>query len=90
VVKRRAGRQTVGKGPPFREDFSTEAAKQPLLEVVTRKCLVKTLQDGKDLACVGMICKLWKSVLQLFIVNSCKWPINAIIQDPVCSDTNTT
>jgi hypothetical protein len=55
-------------GPPFRQDFGKEAAKQSLLEAVTRKCLVKTLQDGKDLASVGVICKSWKSAITRIIV----------------------
>jgi hypothetical protein len=40
----------VGREPSFREDFSTEAREQPLLEAVTRHLIVKTPQVEKDLA----------------------------------------
>jgi hypothetical protein len=50
---------------PFREDWSTEADVQPLLEAVTRKRLVKTLQAGKNLTCVTMTGKMWKSAMAL-------------------------
>jgi hypothetical protein len=33
------------------------ARKQPLLEAVTKRLLVKTLRDGKDLACALVIVK---------------------------------
>jgi hypothetical protein len=48
---------------------------------------VKALQTGKDLACVVVISKVWKStrVLKLFVVTTCKWSINPIIQNPVYS-----
>jgi hypothetical protein len=39
----------AGREPPFRENLSTEAVEQPLLKVVTRKRLAKTLRAGKDL-----------------------------------------
>jgi hypothetical protein len=52
-------------GPSFREDLSPEAEEQPLLEAVTRKRLVKTLQTGKDLACAVVICKVCKSDIVL-------------------------
>jgi hypothetical protein len=51
----------VGREPPFRKGLSTEAEEQPLLEAVTRKHLVKTLQAGKDLTCAAV----WKSVMAL-------------------------
>jgi hypothetical protein len=47
---------TVGSEPPFRDDLSREAEEKPLLEVVTRKRVVKTLQAGKNLACALVIC----------------------------------
>jgi hypothetical protein len=37
-----------------------EAEESPLLEAVTREWLVKTQQDGKDLACAVVICKVWR------------------------------
>jgi hypothetical protein len=46
----------AGGQPPFREDLSTRDEKQPLLEAVTRKRLVKTQHAGKDLACAVEIC----------------------------------
>jgi hypothetical protein len=48
---------------------------------------VKTLQAGKDLAHAVVICKIWKAaiVLQLFVVTTCKWSINLVIQNPGCS-----
>jgi hypothetical protein len=45
----------VGREPPFRENVIDEAQKSPLLEAVTRKCLVKTLRAGKDIACALVI-----------------------------------
>jgi hypothetical protein len=41
----------VEREPPFREDLSPEAEKQPMSEAVTRQLLVKTLRARKDLAC---------------------------------------
>jgi hypothetical protein len=55
----------VGRDSPFREELSTEAEEEPLLEAVNRKCLVKTLQAGKDIACAGVIGKVWKSMMAL-------------------------
>jgi hypothetical protein len=54
------GRKAVEMEPPFRKDLSAEAEEQPLLEAVTRKRLVQTLQAGKDLACALVNCKLWE------------------------------
>jgi hypothetical protein len=53
--------QAVGTEPPYREDLSTEVEEKPLLEVVTRKRLAKTLQAVKDLTCAIVICEVWKS-----------------------------
>jgi hypothetical protein len=36
---------SVGREPPFREDFSEKAEEQPLLGAVTRKLLVETVTD---------------------------------------------
>jgi hypothetical protein len=41
------------------------AEKSPLLEAVTGKRIVKTLQAGKDLACVLVICKVWRLAMAL-------------------------
>jgi hypothetical protein len=46
---------SVGRELPFREDLSAEVEESPLLEVVTRKHLVKTQQTGKDLACAVVL-----------------------------------
>jgi hypothetical protein len=46
------------KGVAVREDFSTEAEEQPLLEAVTRKYLENTLQAGKDLTCALENCSV--------------------------------
>jgi hypothetical protein len=51
--------------PPFREDFSAEAEKSPLLEAVTRERLVKAKQAGKDLAGAVVICELWRLAMVL-------------------------
>jgi hypothetical protein len=47
-----------GREPPYSEDLSTEAEKYPWLEAVIKKRLLKTLQAGKDLACVVVFCKV--------------------------------
>jgi hypothetical protein len=39
---------------PDSNNVSTEAEESPLLRVVTKQCLVKTLQDGEDLACSNL------------------------------------
>jgi hypothetical protein len=77
---------SVGREPPFREDFRTDAEEQPLLEAITRNCLVKTLQAGKDSAYAAVICKVWKLmiVLELFVVTTFK-SINQIIWNPIYS-----
>jgi hypothetical protein len=54
-----------GRKPPFIKDLNMEAQEYQLLEAVTRKRLVKTLQAGKDLACARVIFKVWKSVMVL-------------------------
>jgi hypothetical protein len=51
--------------PPFIEDLSTEAEEWPLSEAVTGKRLLKIPQNGKGLACAGVICKVWTSVIVL-------------------------
>jgi hypothetical protein len=45
--------------------MNAEAEESPLLEAVTRQRLVKTKKDGKDLACAGVIDKVWKLVVAL-------------------------
>jgi hypothetical protein len=52
------GRQAVERKLPFGEDLNTEAEEYPLLEVVTRKLLIKSLRAGKNV--VGFF-KVWKS-----------------------------
>jgi hypothetical protein len=42
-----------------------EREEEPLLKAVTRKRLVKILQAAKDLACDGVIGKVWKSAMAL-------------------------
>jgi hypothetical protein len=42
-----------------------EAEEFPLLEAVTEKQLVKTLQAEKDLVCSLVIRKVWRSVIAL-------------------------
>jgi hypothetical protein len=42
-----------------------KAEEYQLLEAITRKRLVKTLQAGKDLACAVVIFKVWKSATVL-------------------------
>jgi hypothetical protein len=44
---------------------SAEAEESPLLEAVTRKRLVKTLQSGEDLVFAAVICKKWRSEMAL-------------------------
>jgi hypothetical protein len=44
---------------PVGNGVRAEAEESPLLEAVTRKRLVKTLQAGKDLACGLVISKVW-------------------------------
>jgi hypothetical protein len=46
-------------------DLSAEAEESPILEAVTRQLLVKTQQAGKDLACVVVICKMWRLAMAL-------------------------
>jgi hypothetical protein len=43
----------------------TEAEESPLLEAVTREQPMKTQEAGKDLACVVVICKVWRFALAL-------------------------
>lgn len=51
-----------------------------IIGAVTKQLLVKTLQARKDLACVVMVYKVWKSAMALYlsVVRSCvlKWSIN--------------
>jgi hypothetical protein len=46
------------KKPPFREDLGLETEEWLLLGPVTKQQLVKTLRDGKDLACALVNCKV--------------------------------
>jgi hypothetical protein len=46
--------------PPFRKDSSAEAEESPLSEAVVRERLMKIQQAGKELACVVVICKMWR------------------------------
>jgi hypothetical protein len=71
---------SVGKEPSFREDLRTEAEESPLLEAITRKRLVKTLQAGKDLESV----EISDSVI-VICSWACKWSVNPIIQNLVYS-----
>jgi hypothetical protein len=69
-----------------------DAEESPLLEAVLCEQLVKTQQAGKGLVGVVVICKVWRSVvvLYLFIVPSrvYKWPINLFTNpNPVYSHT---
>jgi hypothetical protein len=60
--------------------WAREAEESTLLKAVAGERLVKSLQAGEDIAC-----KLWKSttVLQLFVITTCKWSINRdTIQTP--------
>jgi hypothetical protein len=50
---------------PDSNDVSTEAEESSLLEAVTKKLLVKTLQALKDLACAAVICKVWELAMAL-------------------------
>jgi hypothetical protein len=43
--------------------MNAEAEEFPLLEAVIRQRLVKTKKGGKDLACAGVIGKVWKVVV---------------------------
>jgi hypothetical protein len=42
-----------------------EAEESPRLEASTREQLVKTQQAGKGLACVVVICELWRLAVAL-------------------------
>jgi hypothetical protein len=61
---------------------SAEAEESSLLEAVTGKRLVKTLQAGIDFVSALVICKVWRLAmeLQLSVVTSCvlNWSINPI------------
>jgi hypothetical protein len=50
---------------PASNEVSAEAEESPLLESVTKERLVKTQQDGKDLACAVVICKVWRLAMAL-------------------------
>jgi hypothetical protein len=39
---------------PDSNDMNTEAEESPLLRAVTKQRLVKTLEDGEDLACIDL------------------------------------
>jgi hypothetical protein len=45
--------------------MSAEAEESPLLQAVSRKRLVKTLQAGEDLVFVAVICKVWRLAMAL-------------------------
>jgi hypothetical protein len=50
----------------YQETSSENTAEEyPLLEAVTRKRLVKTLQAGKDLEFAAVIFKVWKTAIML-------------------------
>jgi hypothetical protein len=42
-----------------------EAEESPLLEAVTRKRLVKTLQAGEDLVFAVVVCEVWRLAMAL-------------------------
>jgi hypothetical protein len=46
-------------------DVSTETVESPLLRAVTKHRLVKTLQEGKDLAGAVLIRKVWRLAMEL-------------------------
>jgi hypothetical protein len=58
-------KSSAGRKPPFRQDLSPEAEAEPLLQAVIRQLRVKTLRARKDLACVTVICKEWRSAMAL-------------------------
>jgi hypothetical protein len=50
---------------PAGNGVSAEAEESPLLEAVSRKRLVQTLQVGEDLVFAAVICKVWRSAVAL-------------------------
>jgi hypothetical protein len=54
----------VGREPSFREGLSAETEESPLLEAVTREWRMKTQQNGKNLACAVVICKMWRLAME--------------------------
>jgi hypothetical protein len=62
--------------------MNAEAEEPPLLEAVTRKRQVKTMQAGEDLVIAVVICEVWRLevTLQLLVVPSrvVKWSINRV------------
>jgi hypothetical protein len=71
---------------PDSKNVITEAEESALLRSVTRKWLVKA--KWEVLVFAAMICKMWGLTveLELFVVTTCKWWINPIIQTPVYND----
>jgi hypothetical protein len=65
AVKKRDSWKRVEREQPFRQDLSVKADKSPLLEAITRECLVKTQKTGKDLAGAVVICELWRLAVAL-------------------------
>jgi hypothetical protein len=55
----------VERYSPDSNDVSVEAEESPLLEAVTRKRLLKTLQAGKDLVFAAVICNVWRLAVAL-------------------------
>jgi hypothetical protein len=73
---------------------SAEAKESPLLEAVTRKRLVKTLQAGEDLVLAAVICEVWRLAVALLLLvlpsRVYKWSIYPISNpNPVYSHTRT-
>jgi hypothetical protein len=57
-------KRTVGREPPFREDWRAEA-EFSLLEAVTKEQLVKTQKAGKNLAGAVVVFQLWRLTVAL-------------------------
>jgi hypothetical protein len=55
----------VGRALQFRGDLRMEAEEWPLLEPLSGKLPVKTLWVEKGLACMLVICKVWKLAMAL-------------------------
>jgi hypothetical protein len=54
---------SIVKRRPAGNAWAREAEESPVLEVVARKRLVKTLQAGEDLVFAAAICELRKSAV---------------------------
>jgi hypothetical protein len=86
---RDAVKKTVSwKGAGIQRGLVPESRSFCNVKAVTRERLVKTHQDGKDLAYVVVICKVWSLTvaLELLVVPSCvyKLSINPISNPKIC------